>query len=216
LTNIIPLKPLAETITGFEHIRRYWDKDRVKYAAKILPGEYYVTLENELIVTTLGSCIAACIRDPAAGVGGMNHFMLPYRISGISKKYDPRISFANRYGNYAMENLINDILKNGGRKQNLEIKVFGGGKVLTNMTDVGQKNIEFIENYVQTEGLKLLAKDLGDVFPRKVVYDPITGNVRVKKLRTLHNNTIAQREDRYLKDIDDKTLSGKIELFKQD
>ena len=216
LTNIVPLKPLTETITGFEQIKRYWDKDHVKYSAKILPGEYYVTRENELIVTTLGSCIAACVRDPVAGIGGMNHFMLPYRVTEKGKFHDPRVSFANRYGSYAMENLINDILKNGGRREHLEVKVFGGGKVLSNMTDVGQKNIEFIDSYIKTEQLKLLARDVGDVFPRKVVFDPVSGNVKVKKLRNLHNNTIIQREDSYLKNIEGKTLSGKIEIFKQD
>ncbi len=203
----------AKTLRGFAEINRYWDRQRMMYAAKILPGQYYVTVEEELIVTVLGSCVSACIRDPAMGIGGMNHFMLP---SGDHNgKLMERNSDATRYGNFAMEKLINDILKNGGRRENLEIKVFGGGKVIEHMTeaDIGGRNIRFVREYLATEGLRVVAEDLGDIYPRKVVYEPKTGKVQVKKLRTMHNDTVAKREESYKKELDNKPVAGDIELF---
>jgi len=205
---------MPRALPGFGDIRRYWDKDFKCYAAKILPGEYYVTTNREIIVTSLGSCIAACVRDKIAGIGGMNHFMLPanYRVDdeSVTNRKD---NLANRYGNYAMENLINDILKNGGKRENLEIKIFGGGKILARMTDVGARNISFIEEYIFTEKLNLLAKDVGAEFPRRVIYDPFTGKAKVKKLRALTSDTIIEREKRYLENIRESSITGDIELF---
>lgn len=210
----LSLPPMQPELAGFKHINRYWDKTHDSYAAKILPGEYYVTIHDELITTVLGSCVSACIRDKVFGIGGMNHFMLPMN------KGEDITSFggageSTRYGNFAMEQMINDILKNGGRRQNLEIKVFGGGRVLKNMStlDIGQKNIDFVMQYIRDESLTLTAQDLGDVYPRKVLYFPATGKVRIKKLRTIHNNTIIEREINYSKAIEKKPISGEIELF---
>ncbi len=204
-------KPRA--LRGFNNINRYWDKINGLYAAKILPGEYYVTAEDEVIVTVLGSCVSACIRDPKAGVGGMNHFMLPAG-STLDNVYDKDyLSSSARYGNFAMEHLINSILKAGGRKQNLEVKIVGGGQIIANMTNIGRKNIEFVRCYLQTEGLRILAEDVGDVYPRKLQYFPKTGKVRVKKLQKMHNNTIIDREKQYKDQIERKPVSGDIELF---
>ena len=206
--------PMPPELSGFKHINRYWDKMHDSYAAKILPGEYYVTIHDELIVTVLGSCVSACIRDKVFGIGGMNHFMLPANkgeeISSFNAAGD-----STRYGNFAMEQMINDILKNGGRRENLEIKVFGGGRVLKNMStlDIGKKNIDFVMQYIKDESLKLTAQDLGDVFPRKVLFFPASGRVRVKKLRSVHNNTIIERENNYSKAIAAKPSSGEVELF---
>lgn len=203
----------ARTLRGFSGINRYWDRQREIYAAKILPGQYYVTVEKELITTVLGSCVSACIRDPAMGIGGMNHFMLP--TGDNPAKLMERNSDAARYGNFAMEKLINDILKHGGRRENLEVKVFGGGKVIEHMTeaDIGGRNIRFVREFLATEGLRIVAEDLGDIFPRKVVYDPQSGKVQIKKLRSMHNDTIAKREASYKKELDKKSVSGDIELF---
>ena len=203
----------AKALRGFTEINRYWDRQRNLYAAKILPGQYYVTIEDELIVTVLGSCVSACIRDPAMRIGGMNHFMLP--TGEHTEKLFEKNSDATRYGNFAMEKLINDILKHGGRRENLEIKVFGGGKVIEHMTeaDVGNRNIKFVREFLSTEGFRIVAEDLGDIFPRKIIYDPMTGKVQVKKLRSMHNETIAKREQSYQKEIENKPLSGDIELF---
>lgn len=207
-----PKNNLLPALSGFAHITRYWDNYQSQYSAKILPGQYYVTKNNECIVTVLGSCISACIRDKNNRVGGMNHFMLPLS----DEKYpdiDIRLSKAARYGNYAMELLINDIIKNGGTKKNLEVKLFGGGKIINNMTDIGEKNINFANEYVRLESLPLINSDLGDIYPRKVYYYPRTGKVYVKKLKSLHNETIFEREKAYMKDITHKDVSGDIELF---
>ncbi|MBK8164070.1 MAG: chemoreceptor glutamine deamidase CheD [Gammaproteobacteria bacterium] len=185
-----------------------------QFAAKILPGEYYVTCGQEMVVTVLGSCVSACIRDAVSGVGGMNHFMLPVSQGGGGGSWDAAgLGASTRYGNYAMERLINDILKNGGRRQNLEVKVFGGGKILANMTDIGDKNINFVRAYISAEGLRLSASDLGDIHPRKVYYAPATGKVFMKKLRALHNNTILERETAYMEEIVHKPVEGDVTLF---
>ncbi len=208
-----PAYPKPRALRGFGNINRYWDKTNGLYAAKLLPGEYYVTCEDEVIVTVLGSCVSACIRDRKARVGGMNHFMLPAG-NTLDNVYDKDyLSSSARYGNFAMEHLINSILKAGGSKQNLEVKIVGGGQIIANMTNIGKKNIEFVRHYLQTEGLRILAEDVGDVYPRKLQYFPRTGKVRVKKLQKMHNNTIIDREIQYKDQIEKKPVSGDIELF---
>jgi len=193
----------------FNHVNRYWDKLTGMSTAKILPGEFYVTAHNEAITTILGSCISACVRDPKVGLGGMNHFMLPISQSASSiEKAD-----AARYGNFAMEQMINDILRNGGVRQNLEIKIFGGGRVMRGVTDVGKKNIEFVKEYIQLEGLSLLAEDVGGNYPRKVMYHPKTGKVKMKRLLSQHNNTVESRDESYFDKITHQKTEGDIELF---
>lgn len=204
--------PLPRALPGFAHISRYWDDTRGMYAAKLLPGEYYVTCEQETIVTILGSCISACVRDTVFGVGGMNHFMLPVSQGSGSWERDGVIA-STRYGNFAMEQLINEILKNGGSRKNLEVKIFGGGLILAQMTDIGRKNIEFVERYLLTDGLKIVAKDLGDIYPRKVYFTPATGKASVKKLRSLHKENIVARETDYLNQLKHKPLEGDVTLF---
>jgi chemotaxis protein CheD len=204
---------LPRALPQFEHINRYWDKVNGVCAAKILPGQYYVTLSGEAVVTVLGSCISACIRDRKLGVGGMNHFMLPNNRDGRAGTAAMLPSDANRYGNHAMESLINDILKAGGRRENLEVKIVGGGRILENMTNIGNMNIEFVRTYIRTEGLSLLGEDVGDIYPRKVMYLPAEGKVRVKKLRSLHNNTIIERETSYQQTLAAEKVAGDVELF---
>ena len=198
-------------LVDFQHVNRYWDRIHKTWVAKILPGEFYVTIEeNEAISTTLGSCVSACMRDKVLGIGGMNHFMLPQQ-----GKYGTNTwtDFATRYGSYAMEHLINNILKNGGTRSNLEIKLTGGGKIIAKMTDVGAKNIAFALDYLQTENLALTTQDVGDIYPRKIIYFPASGRLRVKKLRTLQNNTVIQREQVYLDELSAQSGSGEVELF---
>lgn len=205
---------LPDALPGFERIRRYWDKQDGQYAAKIPPGEYYVTASGEMLTTVLGSCVSACVRDPAFGIGGMNHFMLPMNSSDCSECWGSTlVNAATRYGNYAMEHLINNLLKHGGRRDHLEVKIFGGGRVLAQMTDVGRRNIEFVMEYLRTEGFIVAAKDVGDIFPRKINYYPQTGKVRVKKLRSVHNDTVASREKQYLHDLEHESIGGDVDLF---
>jgi chemotaxis protein CheD len=199
------------SIAGFEHVNRYWDRERDIVAAKILPGEYYVTRVDEVVTTVLGSCVSACIRDKELGIGGMNHFMLPQTNTG--KSSDEIVGIATRYGNFAMEHLINTIISNGGRRKNLEVKVFGGGKIIPTLTDVGNKNITFVLDYLSQEGLRPIAQDLGDIYPRKVVYYPKTGKVNMKKIQDLHNDTIVQRERQYLNNLKAVPVAGDVELF---
>ena len=201
-------------LRGFSSIKRYWDRTRDMYMAKILPGEYYVTTNHELITTVLGSCVSACVRDPIFGIGGMNHFMLPLENENGSESWSSAgLGAATRYGNVAMEHLVNTILKHGGNRDNLEVKVFGGGRILAQMTDIGRRNVEFVLDYLRTEGFAVAARDLGDNCPRKVVYDPLSGKVNLKKLRSLHNNTIVERETAYLHDLEEQPVEGEIDLF---
>lgn len=206
------LQPLPRALPGFETIARYWDEVHGMYAAKLLPGEFYVTAERETIVTVLGSCVSACVRDPVFGIGGMNHFMLPAS-QGAGSWEANGVGASTRYGSHAMEQLINEILKHGGSRRNLELKLTGGGRILAQLTDIGRKNIAFVEEYARTEGLKVLSRDLGDICPRKVYYTPATGKMLVKKLRSLHNNTVVERETRYLHAIEAAPVQGEVELF---
>ena len=202
------------SIPGFETINRYWDAENEVVAAKLLPGEYYVTTEDEMITTVLGSCISACIRDAVTGIGGMNHFMLPQiSRSRLNSKDEAVVGTALRYGNYAMEHLINTILQYGGKRKNLEVKLFGGGKIIATLGDVGSRNIEFVLDYVDTEALKLMSHDLGDIYPRKVNFFPKSGRVRMKKIKDLHNETIIMREKQYCAQIKDVPVESSIELF---
>ncbi|MFZ5482713.1 MAG: chemoreceptor glutamine deamidase CheD [Pseudomonadota bacterium] len=207
-------RPMAPALPGFEHVRRSWNSQFQSYAARILPGEFYVTKAPEGIATTLGSCIAACIRDKNLGIGGMNHFMLPASdVSDLAGLRAASLSDATRYGNYAMEHLINEIMRNGGRRQNLEVKVFGGGRIINGMTDVGLANITFVRDYLALEGLTVVAEDVGDIFPRMVMFFPATGVAKVKRLRSLHNNIIVDEEKRYIDSIKKQPVSGDVELF---
>jgi chemotaxis protein CheD len=205
---------LPKAIAGFESINRYWDTTNNIYAAKILPGEFYVTMTGELITTVLGSCVSACVRDTATGIGGMNHFMLPAGISRTGKTWsNTPVNAQTRYGNIAMERLINVILAGGGKRQNLEIKLFGGGRVLQIDSDIGGKNIDFVKRYLDTEGLAIAAEDVGGNLPRKIQYFPNTGRARVKSLNCQHNDTLAQRESSYIDTINNAPVEGKIDLF---
>lgn len=188
----------------------YYDRTFDCDAAKILPGEYYYTGKDMLIVTVLGSCVSACIRDRAKGLGGMNHFMLP-------DGGDPGnpVSASMRYGSYAMEVLINDLLKAGARRENLEAKVFGGGAVLRGFSamNVGERNAAFVINFLKTERIPVLAEDLNDIYPRKVYFFPRTGKVLVKKLMQTHNDTLAKRELDYASRLKVTPVAGAVDLF---
>ncbi|KJY90639.1 chemotaxis protein CheD [Pseudoalteromonas piscicida] len=204
------MREFRPVLRGFEHVKRFWDSGRAKVVAKVLPGEFYVSKQDELISTVLGSCIAACVYDEKLGIGGMNHFMLP----GAKALREVHADDLNcRYGNWAMEYLINEVLKNGASRSNLKIKLFGGGKIISAMTDIGEGNIRFARAYVEEENLNLISLDVGGPWPRKVIFHPQSGKAQVKKLRTMHNNTIEQREVRYLHDIEAQDNKTDIELF---
>jgi chemotaxis protein CheD len=199
---------------GYEEVlspHLYFDREHNTQAAKILPGEFYATGREMVLVTVLGSCVCACIRDKISGIGGMNHFMLPD--SGQDRN-NP-LGDSARYGIYAMEVLINQLLKMGAKRSNFEAKVFGGGSVLRGFTvaNVGERNAEFVLQFLKTEKIAVTAKDLLDIYPRKVYYFPSTGLVRVKKLKQVHNDTIINRETEYNTRLQYAKLEGDVELF---
>jgi chemotaxis protein CheD len=201
---------------GFDGIQRTWDPALERWCAKILPGEYYIAVVDESITTVLGSCISACIRDKELGIGGMNHFMLPEDTSdGRSSWLDKVTGLATRYGSFAMESLINELLKRGAKRGRLEVKLFGGGRMLASMTDVGARNIAFARQWLAMEGLNITAQDVGSDVPRRVIYTPSTGKVMVKHLRSMESRMIATREQDYLTSFRKKatTEATDIELF---
>jgi chemotaxis protein CheD len=189
----------------------YYDATFKCDAAKLLPGEYYYTDKDMLIVTVLGSCVSACIRDRIKGIGGMNHFMLP----DPGCEGDSPVSPSMRYGTYAMEILINDLLKAGAKRENLEAKVFGGGNVLKGFSsiNVGERNAQFVHDYLRAEKMRVVAEDLNDIYPRKVYFFPRTGKVLVRKIKELRNSTLAQREAEYARRLKVDKVCGEIDLF---
>jgi chemotaxis protein CheD len=196
----------------FSHIQRRFDGRVHAVVATLHPGDYYVATEGELIGTVLGSCVSACVRDSRLRLGGMNHFMLPVDRSDGNGAWRGAASASTRFGNVAMERLINEILKRGGRRSDLEVKLVGGGKVLDALTDVGARNIRFVKEYVLAEGFRVVGEDLGDLYPRKVLYDPSTGIAQVKRLPRSDGH-VAADETRYMRDIDATPVGGDIEIF---
>lgn len=205
---------LPPALPGYENIKRYWDKQYNQYVAKILPGESYITRHNEIITTVVGSCVSACIRDKITGIGGMNHFMLPMQRDYDGHWAQTQVNSAARYGSYAMEHVINEILHYGGKRQNLEVKLFGGGRIMQQMANIGEQNINFVKDYVRLEKLNLVAEDLGDIHPRKIMFFPSKGLVRVKKLRSMEQSII-EREQAYQRDISDQSANttGEVDFF---
>ena len=194
-----PVKPGQASFFFFDHHFQY-------NAVKVLPGEYYVSQEDLMVMTVLGSCIAACIWDPRVRVGGMNHFMLPEGAGDTS----------GRYGSYAMELLINEMIKLGARRETMQAKVFGGGQVMHSFTtmNVGERNTQFVLDYLQTERIAIISKDVLDIHPRKVCYFPATGKAMVKRLAHSHPETLESQERKGSAAVVVKTTAGgSVDLF---
>ncbi len=197
---------------GFGNIKRFWDPRVDAWAAKLLPGDFYVTWQQEVLMTVLGSCVAVCIRDPVKGIGGMNHFMLPRPPANESDSWRGLSGSATRYGTASMEQLIGSIIKFGGDRSRLEVKLFGGGRVLAGVTDVGRQNIAFAREFMHVERLTVKAEDLGGPWPRQVQYYPKTGKVRVRRLERA-DRKITERETQYLSSIETAPAPGDLDLF---
>lgn len=212
-TNENIITTLPQALPGFEHIQRYRDTKRSIAMARIQPGEFYATTQHEAISTVLGSCVSVCLRDVDLGVGGMNHFMLPLKGSIYDK--ESIASDSARYGNWAMEYLINQILKAGGRRRMLEAKIFGGGNVFPSLApEVSEQNIKFVLQYLFNENINIKAKDLGGNVGRIVIYYPKSGRAQVKYLQDVREYSIAEKESSYMKSIDKEiSTSGDVELF---
>jgi len=199
---------------GFEKLRRYRDPSSGHVIAKLLPGDFYVTREDEVLDTVLGSCVSACIRNPRTGVGGMNHFMLPHpRSDEHADSWGSLTGSATRYGSASMEQLINKVLSAGGTRADLEVKIFGGARVLAATTDVGQHNVEFVRAFLKEEGLKVSSEDVGNITPRHIQYFPLTGKVRVKHLGNSQSARLISEEVSYSKTLDKQPVAGSIDLF---
>jgi chemotaxis protein CheD len=209
--NAAPPVP-ADVLSGFEHLRRYWDPTQACVVVKVLPGEFYVSAHEELVTTVLGSCVSVCIHDPRTGIGGMNHFMLPEPAGGADS-WSATAGRAARYGSDAMEQLINTMLRAGCLRADLQLKVFGGGRVLTQLSDIGQRNIEFVTRYIAAEKLNLCASDLGDVYPRQIQFFPHSGRARVRLLRRQDDVALVADEPVYLKRLAKDPIKGEVELF---
>lgn len=189
-------------------VTKHFDHALGKTVVKIVAGEEYITKNpDEVISTVLGSCVAACIRDTKMGVGGMNHFMLP------SSSDEGKASANMRFGTFAMEKLINDLLKAGAVRNRLEIKVFGGANVTEGASNIGAKNAVFIRNFLLREGYGVDAEDLGDTRPRRIIYSPSTGEVVRYWLRRADDVEVFDQEEKYRKLLNETESSGSVELF---
>jgi chemotaxis protein CheD len=179
----------------------FFDND----AVKILPCEYFVYHEDILIMTTLGSCIAACLWDREAKVGGMNHFMLPEGDAG-----------SGRYGSYAMELLINEMMKQGATRATMEAKVFGGGQVVDGMTsmNIGERNTAFVTDYLKTERIPIVSKDVLGIHARKVCFLPASGKAMVKRLAATNTAALAAQDRAAVQQAaPQSTGGGSVDLF---
>lgn len=201
-----PEMPVADYFHGN---KRFHDDQEDIDVVKIFAGDWYVsTVNNEMLATILGSCVSACIRDPVARVGGMNHFLLPGE-----EMIDAEASDSARYGVFAMESLINGVLKAGGRKDRLEVKVFGGGNVINNSARIGTKNATFIRDFLKREGFRIISEDLEGEHPRRLHYYPYTGKVMMRLLRRKEDMIVVEEEAKYKRDIASHPIDGGIELF---
>lgn len=188
---------------------RYFDGHFRRPAVKLMPGEYTLGRTDEVMCTVLGSCVSACMRDPVAGVAGMNHFLLP-----STDRSD--LDLTARYGVHAMELLINGLLRAGARRQRIEVKLFGGANLMQSRTDnnVGHNNARFALAFVKQEGLGLVSQDLFGHEPRKIWYFPDTGKVMLRRLRLTRNDTIIRREVDYSRRLASRPeAGGEVELF---
>ena len=196
-----------KSLSSSPGLRQHWRPDR-GWLTAVGPGQYCVSDSREILTTVLGSCIAACIWEPDARLGGLNHFLLP---RGLDEKTRP--SDALRYGAFAMETLVNEVLKHGGVRRNLKAKVFGGAHMLRGVKDMGRQNIDFVHQYLYDEGIRLVTEDVGGTRGRKIEFFPSTGRVRLKLLKEVERVPLVERESLYLKEISSQSVGGDIELF---
>lgn len=184
---------MSAAVPGSVANHHYFDRDFDRMAVKLLPSEYYVTAADTVMTTVLGSCVAACLVDREAGVAGMNHFMLPEDDEPGTRGHAESM----RYGTYAMEVLIRELLRAGARRDRLKAKVFGGAAVLANMTtlNIGDRNADFVLRYLENERIAIAAQDLRGPHARRVCLLPHSGKAVVRKLRAQVDVQSVQREE---------------------
>jgi chemotaxis protein CheD len=187
----------------------FYDAHFRNEAVKVLPGEFFVADEDLLVMTTLGSCIAACLWDREKRVGGMNHFLLPDSGSG------GRDGDSGRYGSFAMDLLIGELVKRGATRSTMEAKVFGGGAVISGMNsiNVGERNTAFVLDYLRTERITVVSKDVMDIYPRKVCFLPASGKAMVKRLASANTEALAAQERAAATRAVPASTGGSVDLF---
>jgi chemotaxis protein CheD len=205
--------PFAQTQPNGGQRKSHYDPSNNATAMWIYQGEFYVSCRPDLYLTTvLGSCIAVCARDPQTGCGGMNHFLLP----DSELKQDSYPSLALRYGAYSIERLINAILSRGGRRERLEVKVFGGASVSSSNSDIGGRNVDFVEHYFAKERISIAAADLRGKFPRKLRYFPSTGRAQTSEISSAEALNVVTSEAATLAKMDFSAIAGNIEIFSRE
>ena len=189
--------------------RRYFDPRFDATIITVAPGEHQITsAPDEIVATVLGSCVSVCMRDPNAGVGGLNHFLLP-------KNNGADASAGERYGDTAMEVLINDLMKRGARRANLEAKVFGGARVLSGATmlAIGDGNIAFTTEFLKREGIPIVSKDVGGTRSRRIHYQPATGRAWVQHVQPGVRSAETEQEVAYLNRLKTQPVAGEVEVW---
>jgi chemotaxis protein CheD len=165
-------------------------------------GECRVSEDANVVLTTiLGSCISACLRDPVACVGGMNHFLLP-------ETNDSDRAASTRYGANSMELLVNGLLSLGAKRERLQAKLFGGGQLSDNLTDVGEKNASFAERYLKRESIPIIGGSVRGRQARRIQFWPVSGRVRQLTLAIPLNDVAPPRPEKT-----DSAVLGAVELF---
>jgi chemotaxis protein CheD len=189
--------------------RETYDPHLRMAAVRVQPGEFYATDRGVAIVTVLGSCVAACLRDRENGIGGMNHFMLP------RGRDEGPASTSARYGVNAMELLINELIHMGARRSRLEAKVFGGGNMLEGCTalNIGQANALFVTEFLRAESIPVVGCDLEGNGSRKVCFFPASGRVLVRGIHRGEGRGIAESEARYGARLEQLPVGGQAEIF---
>ena len=189
--------------------RRYFDPRFDATIITVAPGEHEITAaKDEIVATVLGSCISVCMRDPQVGVGGMNHFLLPKNNGGDANA-------GERYGDTAMEVLINGLLKRGARRNHLEAKVFGGARVLSGATmlAIGEGNIKFVNEFLRVEGIPVVSKDVAGTRSRRIHYQPSTGRAWVQHVQPSTRDSGHEQEIAYLYRLKTQPVACEVEVW---
>lgn len=184
-------KPIV--IKSPSHVHKHFDSKLNKMIVTLSPGGLYITNNDELISTVLGSCISVCVRDTVNGIAAMNHFMVPDMSHENSQESNEELF---RYGRYSMDYMLKQLYSLGAVTNMLEVKVFGGGAIISSVGDVGNDNINFINRYLINHQLISTNQDMGGELPRKVKFFVKTGKVYVKHMRALHKCVVAARENK--------------------
>lgn len=209
----------VKPVNDERHFNRFYHPQKEMHMVKVFPGGLYWTQqEDELIATGLGSCVAVCIWDEFASIGGMNHFLLPFCSYSEINAWRPAelISTPSRYGSHAMEMLINALVSHGARRSELKVKLFGGAQMMGKHSMIGEKNIAFILDYAEREQLNVVAQDLGGMEPRRIIFNPISGKAWLKRVPYTEVHHLQQQEDKYASQLGRETLSShddEVEMF---